>query len=98
MTMQQEEQRATASGPQSSPSGTEASQIEQVVGGERGPTGAEAHEVVRDGIRKWPVIGAALAGGAVLGAATLVGVVETAVGMGAAYVAYRVFKRRRKTQ
>ena len=96
--MQQEEQHATASVPPSAPVSTEASQMERVVGGERGAAGAEAPEVMRDGIRKRPVIGAALAGGVVLGAATLVGVVETAIGMGAAYVAYRVFKRRRKAQ
>ncbi len=101
MTMQQEQheqQRITKGGPQSPPAGAEGSQIEQVAGVEGGPSAAEPTEAMRDGIRKRPVIGAALAGGAVLGAATLVGVLETAVGMGAAYVAYRMIKRRRKAE
>jgi hypothetical protein len=43
---------------------------------------------------KRPVAGAAVAGGVVLGAALVFGLGEAVVGAGAAYLAYRVLRKR----
>jgi hypothetical protein len=46
---------------------------------------------------KKPTVGAALVGAAVVGSAVLLGIAETAIGAAAAYVVYRMLKRRSRT-
>jgi hypothetical protein len=48
-------------------------------------------------VMKRPLAGAAVAGGVVIGAVAIFGLAEVAVGAGAAYVAYRLIKKRHKT-
>jgi hypothetical protein len=47
---------------------------------------------------KGPVTGATVTGAVVLGAVLVFGFAEAAVGAGAAYVAYRILKKRRRDQ
>jgi hypothetical protein len=46
---------------------------------------------------KRPLSGAAVAGGVVVGAVVIFGLAEAAVGAGAAYIAYRMIKKRQQT-
>lgn len=55
----------------------------------------QATELAERGMKK-PATAAAVVGVIALGAAATFGVLETVVGGGAAYVAYRVFRRRKE--
>lgn len=93
-TRESEAQRSTPPPTQESPKSTDESSRASP---ETRAVIEEGKEAVQQigGVLSRPGVGATVTGGLVLGAAVMFGIPEAIVGAGAAYVAYRVLKRRK---